>query len=436
MPYLMFWFIAKPCKYFAQGNCVLPAEACNFAHVIMTPAQPNELPAGQFYKAGTCCNGPYCPYDHSPEAESPCQPRVQIVGQESHLLSSPVDNVYLDGPPMYGTYPPYVTGYHQEWSYPGANPPPHPSGYPSNYNSSPTQSFGLPAKGHTGTHGHPHLGARVPPPPAGYEFPPSPPRARHAHPTASHFTTRTHSNSTATTAGGSTSDDTASTTDSEIVAVTEDPRFMEHSHDYQSRIIIAEQPSPEHVSPFVVRGREGSGAYSAQNARPVRNPTPGSRATSRNSNKPRNKYKTKPCKFWALNRSCSQGDECTFRHDEPLPLPRSTSTTRQNARQMEAPKPLSPKENFFPISWRVIGGGVVVGTNKENTPVADSDSVPSVPDSPATPDNLPPPQLEIKTSNLQSPTRRKRSNSIPNTPSSSQLLVGNLFSAAESPGVL
>lgn len=144
------------------------------------------------------------------------------------------------------------------------------------------------------------------------------------------------------------------------------------------------------------------------------------------------------------------------RHDEPLPLPRSTSTTRQNTKPIEAPNPLSPKENFFPISWRVIGGGVVVGTNKENAPVADSDSVPSVPDSPATPDNLSAPApLAIKTSNLQSPTQRKRSNSIPNTPSSSQLLVGNvsvllvavpiqsflttseqLFSAAESPGVL
>lgn len=87
------------------------------------------------------------------------------------------------------------------------------------------------------------------------------------------------------------SDDTASTTDSEIVAVTEDPRYLEHSHDYQSRVVISEQPSPEHISPFVVRGREASGAY-AQNARPGRNPTPGSRTTSRNSNKPRNKYKS------------------------------------------------------------------------------------------------------------------------------------------------
>jgi hypothetical protein len=114
------------------------------------------------------------------------------------------------------------------------------------------------------------------------------------------------------------------------------------------------------------------------------------------------------------------------RHDEPLPLPRSTSTTRQNVKQIEAPKPMSPKENFFPISWRVIGGGVVVGTNKDSTPVPEFDSPPSVPGSPTTPDNLAHPQLEIKTSNLHSPTQRKRSNSIPNTPSSSQLLVGNV----------
>lgn len=349
-------------------------------------------------------------------------------------MSSPVDNVYLDGPPTYGTYQPYVTGYHQEWIYPGTNPPPHPTAHPSNYNSFPAQSLGLPTKAPTGAHGHSLLlGTRVAN--GGNELPPSPPTARQGGKVAPHFTTRSYSNSTAAsgrTAGGSTSDDTASTTDSEIIALTEDPRFMEHSHDYQSRVIILDHPSPEHISPFVTRGPESSGGHS-QTARLVRNPTPGSRATSRNSAKPKSKYKTKPCKFWALNRVCSQGNECTFRHDEPLPLPRSTSAVSQNTKTIEAPKPLSPKDNFFPISWRVIGGGVPVGTTRDNADVTDTDSVPSVPDSPVTPENRPLPSLEIKTN---SPTLRKRSNSIPSTPSSSQVLVGNLFFAAESPGVL
>ena len=111
------------------------------------------------------------------------------------------------------------------------------------------------------------------------------------------------------------------------------------------------------------------------------------------------------------------------RHDEPLPLYRSTSAVRQHTRTIEAPKPLSPKDNFFPISWRVIGGGVAIGTTRDSADVTDTDSVPSVPDSPLTPENRPLPSLEIKTNN---PTQRKRSNSIPSTPSSSQVLVGNV----------
>lgn len=119
------------------------------------------------------------------------------------------------------------------------------------------------------------------------------------------------------------------------------------------------------------------------------------------------------------------------RHDEPLPPPSRLSLADHKqgagAKPTEEPKSKSPKENFFPISWRVIGGGVVVGTAKDSAHPRNSEDIPSIPDSPALCADLPPPEVTPTTVPLlQTSPPRKRSNSIPTTPSSSHVLVGSV----------
>ncbi|KAF7348319.1 hypothetical protein MSAN_01785700 [Mycena sanguinolenta] len=90
-------------------------------------------------------------------------------------------------------------------------------------------------------------------------------------------------------------------------------------------------------------------------------------------------YRTKPCRYVVAGTVCPNGDACTFIHaisdkiDPPLSVPEPGKL------QHELPsKPLSTKEEnsrkgFFPISWRVIGGGVTLGGVKAETSDDDSD---------------------------------------------------------------
>ncbi|TFK24928.1 hypothetical protein FA15DRAFT_704101 [Coprinopsis marcescibilis] len=452
----------KPCKYFQLGNCSLTAEGCNFAHVIVpTASSAKGATICRFYSLGSCHNGPYCPYKHSTEGDSPYQPKIRIAGQEPRADwpgASPVDNVYHDGPPPYGSYQPY---YPHDWSYSagiGVTSPTFPSNYNSSYQSGGKQHrLSLGSKSEDSNEGR-------------YASSSSPSDYFKIDPSRKpDFIVRADSNDTQLSDETSTSNSTGSSsfssprTDSDelIVATTEDPKYLEHSHEHQSRVVLTEQQHIEHVPPFVPpaypqvphgHGLVGLGRYQAVHAS---NPTQApsvrpSRTTSRNSNKPKpSKYKTKPCKFWAQDRTCTAGEDCTFRHDEPMPthMPASRpvpARLRQNSSPtpVEAPKPrlATPKENFFPISWRVIGGGVLIGGAKREDgrphSTGSDESILSLPDSlkdkelsadvpNSVVENLP--KLKIIT--------RRRSNSIPPTPRSSQVIVGNLFSA-ESPGVL
>ncbi|KAG2009985.1 hypothetical protein CC2G_012849 [Coprinopsis cinerea AmutBmut pab1-1] len=407
----------KPCKYFQLGSCSLSAESCNFAHVVVAPPLPTKgASICRYYSTGTCHNGTYCPYGHSNQAESPYQPRIHIAGQEPRgewqaHSTSPIDSVYLDAPPMYGNYPSAYSPYHHEWSYAAgisAQPPP---GYPSNYITPPSSGAqpnnnqnpftlgsksSIPDLSTASSKGHPAPGftstARDYPHHSPYHYP--------------HIATRSSSNDTTSTATTDTtvasssslnsgSDDTgsssfsSSSTDSDsielIVATTEDPQYPERRHEHQSQVVVADPPGPEHVPPFVVSYPRGGypfqphrpmpGSYNRPN-RAVSQPTTfgSARTVSRNSGKPKpSKYKTKPCKFWALNKTCAAGDDCTFRHDEPLSLPNPGPPPGHryspSPPRLEAPRPRAASQHkdnkFFPISWRVIGGGVLVGGSKE-----------------------------------------------------------------------
>ncbi|KXN88097.1 hypothetical protein AN958_07556 [Leucoagaricus sp. SymC.cos] len=80
-----------------------------------------------------------------------------------------------------------------------------------------------------------------------------------------------------------------------------------------------------------------------------------SRASSRS--KAAKFYKTKPCKYFSIENGCPNGDSCTLHsiYDGHV---------NERAPQTEDAEPGDNKEkkkNFFPITWRVIGGGVLMG---------------------------------------------------------------------------
>jgi hypothetical protein len=84
--------------------------------------------------------------------------------------------------------------------------------------------------------------------------------------------------------------------------------------------------------------------------------------------------------------------------------PRATSPVRYPSLSDEA-----DRKNFFPITWRVIGGGVRVGIAKDGNRdlILDEEGNTLERSTPLKPSQLPP---------LKLPSR-KRSNSIPSTPS-------------------
>lgn len=51
--------------------------------------------------------------------------------------------------------------------------------------------------------------------------------------------------------GSSSSSSTSPSTDLEelMIATTEDPKYAEHAHEYQSRVVVTDQPGPMHIPP-------------------------------------------------------------------------------------------------------------------------------------------------------------------------------------------
>ncbi|KAJ3491693.1 hypothetical protein NLI96_g503 [Meripilus lineatus] len=91
-----------------------------------------------------------------------------------------------------------------------------------------------------------------------------------------------------------------------------------------------------------------------------------------------NHYRTKPCRFYALNGECVKGERCNFIHDvgkfsslrapqvDPaMPSPTTTikpsdvhsEATHKKSAPSNGSSEKSASKNFFPITWRVIGGG-------------------------------------------------------------------------------
>ncbi|KAL5512705.1 hypothetical protein ACEPAG_2971 [Sanghuangporus baumii] len=100
-------------------------------------------------------------------------------------------------------------------------------------------------------------------------------------------------------------------------------------------------------------------------------------------------YRSKPCKYFRETGKCQKGDECNFSHSPASPNPPakrpSTSrkdygSTKPEKEQMttdsfdkpeirggprnDAKETKAKSSNFYPINWRVVGGGVKIGAEK------------------------------------------------------------------------
>ncbi|KAG2155776.1 uncharacterized protein EDB93DRAFT_51324 [Suillus bovinus] len=79
-------------------------------------------------------------------------------------------------------------------------------------------------------------------------------------------------------------------------------------------------------------------------------------------------YRTKPCKFFSTRKTCPNGNRCMFFHDleKSKRAKKADNQARSTGPSHLPPKPRSLKEEFkardyYPITWRVIGGGVMMG---------------------------------------------------------------------------
>ncbi|KAI0248610.1 hypothetical protein BJV78DRAFT_1156429 [Lactifluus subvellereus] len=86
--------------------------------------------------------------------------------------------------------------------------------------------------------------------------------------------------------------------------------------------------------------------------------------------------KTKQCKFFKKDGCCPQGSQCTFVHDpSAIQAPKSTqespssdtseSGSTQSSSQLHSKIEEDPERTIFPVTWRVIGGGVMMGGQRE-----------------------------------------------------------------------
>ncbi|KAG2039518.1 hypothetical protein BDR03DRAFT_208172 [Suillus americanus] len=79
-------------------------------------------------------------------------------------------------------------------------------------------------------------------------------------------------------------------------------------------------------------------------------------------------YRTKPCKFFSVRKTCPGGNKCRFLHDveKGKRAKKADNQARGTAPSHLPPKPRSLQEelqarDYYPITWRVIGGGVMMG---------------------------------------------------------------------------
>ncbi|KAJ6585301.1 hypothetical protein B0H19DRAFT_418206 [Mycena capillaripes] len=349
----------KPCRYFQVGSCPHTAqEDCNFAHVFSDP--PVSLPPPKqcrYYLQGNCTNGIWCQYLHGDAS----------AGSDDHSLLKDYQNINsLAGRP-------FDVGPNTVQMRVGVVP--SVAYVPSQFNGMPVARTSWPYP---------------------LEFVPSPhllPPNTIIPPAASpdSFGSATPSSSP-----------TSSVSDDGVLPVDDAPgqHYSYFSADGNSYVYddpflpyspprslpLSVVPAAYGMTPlyeiFSPKTPPSAGFYTvAPSGFPPQNPHPPRTALDRERQRLAN-YRTKPCRYFTAGAVCPNGDACTFIHGDPDKIHKPPSPPPEPAAkfQHELPsRPLSVKEEntrkgYFPISWRVIGGGVLLsGTKAELSSSDESD---------------------------------------------------------------
>ncbi|KAG6866187.1 hypothetical protein C0991_007737 [Blastosporella zonata] len=137
----------------------------------------------------------------------------------------------------------------------------------------------------------------------------------------------------------SNSNSTSSSLSDDVLFVTEDPNYSEHYHQYQSRVRIMDEQPLVHVSPFY--------------------PTPPGPVVPLTLDMA---YVASPNVYRTIHSDASpQESPISTQPERLLPVPPPATLPPKPITAIEESK----KKNFFPISWRVIGGGVLMGSESK-----------------------------------------------------------------------
>ncbi|KAJ7078648.1 hypothetical protein C8R44DRAFT_95658 [Mycena epipterygia] len=433
----------KPCRYFQIGRCPHAAqEDCDFAHVFSDMATLPAPKQCRYYLQGNCTNGMWCQYRHgeaSPEDVSLLDDsqkanallaRREFGVQNPNALQTRIGAVppamYIPGHfnELYSAptpWSPYAEGFHSplEFAPPSYLLPPHPIVSPA----ASSDSIDCPTPSSSPTSSVSDDGVLFPADDASGHY--------------SYFNPEPQ------------------------VPYLGSPYADDH---YSQSLPLSVMPATYGMMPmyeiFSPKAPPSASFYSS----------PGFPLHPQSPRAPVNRlklanYRTKPCRYFKPGSVCPNGDACTFIHADPERSNEPPSPTPEAVKlQHELPsKPLSAKEEnsrkgYFPISWRVIGGGVLVGGVKGDHPLLDDDESDLSDDSydgrsdpvsrvleieipasaPSSAVEFPSSDSNADTDDSMTPTglpSRQRASSIPSTPITTHVDIFRLFSA-ESPGGL
>ncbi|KAJ7673551.1 hypothetical protein B0H17DRAFT_1208370 [Mycena rosella] len=433
----------KPCRYFQTGRCPKAQEDCDFAHVYSDP--PTLAPPKQcrYYLQGICTNGIWCQYRHAEgssedgsllvdyrnvdslsvgrDFDGRANPQVRVgVVPPIVYVPNTFNGMYVSSPP--GPWSPYADGFH--------TPPefaPSPQFFAPNPTISPAASFdsmdcATPSSSPTSSVSD-----------DGVPFSADEPSGNHY----SYFNTEPQT-------------PYLSPPYADDASRSQFPR-------YSPRVPLSVMPATYGMTPmydiFSPKAPSSATFYSTTGFPPESPCTPINRLKLAS-------YRTKPCRYFKPGSVCPNGDACTFIHADPEQT-QSPSPSPVKLQHELPSKPVSTKEEntrkgYFPISWRVIGGGVLMSGGKEDGSMSDDADSDLSDDSfegradpvsrvlqidipfsaPATAVEFP--SMDTEDSDNMTPTgfsSRQRASSIPSTPMTTHVDLFRLFSA-ESPGGL
>lgn len=371
----------KPCKFFQFGRCSNTAEECNFAHVLVLPGPSLPFPMAtsptvgaegiyRYLAVGQCPNERACGMHHIYDVNTLGTQLTQMhLGPSSALSPTPYAGTFVypsPYPPCYNIPWPQRTWAEQPFTTPIIN-----NGYPQSGHSNRASKTELPS-----------ISISTPTAEA-------PKLARIDKAGASDLVSE-----------ASVMNVDSSHDHDDSIIVTEDPRSPEHIHNkHQSQVQVIDEEHNFAMSGYELHVHSGGypmswtpswdagEVYYFSQATGSRN---GNQKTSARSKLATRKYKTKPCKYFSTKSECPNGDNCTFIHDtsifsvpptvrsclesptmsgndnhviiSPLGTDKDNDNTEKSISQAkDVGSEDSNEKNFFPVTWRVIGGGVLIG---------------------------------------------------------------------------